>query len=371
MVLHICNDFPYTKVHRNLYQELDKIGYCQLIFHPLRNEVVKGENSILFENIKSQIVYSKKIKKYHRLLFEAKTRFLYKSLISQIEPEKIKVVCATTLFSDGILAYKLFMDYGIPYTVAVRNTDIHIFLKYRPDLISLGRRILNKASKVIFISQSNYENFFNHKLVSKTPYFKEKSEIINNGIDDFWLVNQKKRKINQVPREILFVGKFDKNKNILNLIKAFEELKKVHTEAKLNIVGAGGPNESKVFQLARKNPSIKIYGRVTSKKDLLKIFDSNHVFAMASHRETFGLVYIEALTQGLPILFTKKQGIDGTFQENIGVSVNPFSVKEIFNGLHYLLENFQKFEIPAVERKDFGWDSVALKYHIILDNIQA
>ena len=370
-ILHICNDFPYTQVHRNLYRELDKVGYCQIIFHPLRRDGIKSKNAIKFKNLNSRIIYSKKIKKYHQFIFEAKTKFLYSSLLKNINPIEIKVVVATTLFSDGVLAYKLFMNYGIPYTVAVRNTDIHIFLKYRPDLISLGRKILSNAIKVIFISKSNYENFFNHKLVKGNSYFKNKSEIINNGIDDFWLENQSISSRKQIPTEILFIGKFDSNKNILNLFKAFQKLKKVRENIKLNVVGSGGANESKVLQFAKKDSSIKVYGKVNSKKELMEIFQKSHVFAMASYRETFGLVYIEALTQGLPILFTKNQGVDGTFEENIGISVEPSSVKEIYEGLLSLLENFHRFEMPVISRRDFGWDHVARKYHKIFQNVQS
>lgn len=369
-ILHICNDFPYTKVHRNLYRELDIIGYGQIIFHPLRNEVEKDKNTFEFKNLNSRIIYSQKIKKYHRFVFEAKTKFLYSNLLKLVNPNEIKIVSATTLFSDGVLAYRLFKDYSIPYTVAVRNTDIHIFLKYRPDLIFLGREILRNASRVIFISRSNYRNFFNHKIIKGNTCFKSKSQIIHNGIDDFWLENQSIKRFKQKPNEILFIGKLDENKNILNLLKAFQKLKKVHENIKLNVVGAGGSNESKVLQFAKKDASIKVYGKVTSKKQLLEIFDKSHVFALASFRETFGLVYIEALTQGLPILFTKKQGVDGTFKENIGVSVEPSSVKEIYEGLLFLLENFDRFEMPLIIRRDFGWDQVAMKYHKIFQNIQ-
>lgn len=368
-ILHICNDFPYTKVHRNLYHELDKIGYCQIIFHPLRNDKVKDDNAVEFLNNKSQIIYSEKIKRYHQFIFEAKTRFLYSNLVNQINPNNIKIVSATTLFSDGVLAYKLFQIYGTPYTVAVRNTDIHIFLKYRPDLISLGRKILDNASKVIFISKSNYENFFNHKLLRKNQYIKEKSEIINNGIDNFWLENPATKQIKKSPTEILFVGKFDKNKNILNLIKAFQKLSNYHKEIKLNIVGGGGSNEEIVAKLAKKDPTIILYGKVTSKEDLLKIFRKSDVFAMASYRETFGLVYIEALTQGLPLLFSKNQGIDGTFNENFGLSVNPSSVKDIYEQLLSLMDNFNLFEIPEINRNNFSWEYVALKYHEIFESI--
>lgn len=36
---------------------------------------------------------------------------------------------------------------------------------------------------------------------------------------------------------------------------------------------------------------------------------------MPSHKETFGLVYAEAMSQGLPIIYTKNQGFDGQFPD--------------------------------------------------------
>lgn len=368
-ILHICNDFPYTQVHRNLYLELDKVSHCQLIFHPLRNDEVQGKNAIEFNNLNSRIIYSEKIKNIHRFIFEAKTKFLYSSLLRQIDPNAIDVVYATTLFSDGVLAYKLFQEYGIPYILAVRNTDIHIFLKYRPDLISLGRKILNNARKIIFISKSNYDNFYNHRLLKRNQHFKQKSEIINNGIDKFWLENKTPKPIKYSPPEILFIGKFDRNKNIINLIKVFQKLKESHKGIKLNIVGAGGSYESSVIQLANNDSSIKMFGKVTSKKELLQIFRRSHIFSMASYRETFGLVYIEALTQSLPLLYSKSQGIDGTFDENIGLSVNPYSLKDMYEGLLFLVENFNSFEMPEINYEDFGWEFVAKKYQKIFDSI--
>jgi len=361
-LLVICNDFSYTKVHSNLSRELDEKGVRQVIYHPLRNEGNIGVNGIEFKTLNSKIIYSGKLKKHHKFLFESKVKFLYKDLISKIDPESFTNIYATTLFSDGTLAYKLFRDYNIPYIVTIRNTDIHIFLKYRPDLKRLAIKILSNASKVIFISKSNYENFFNHRLIKGAQHFKQKVEVINNGIDDFWLENYYTKGFLHAATDILFIGKLDRNKNIINLIRGFQKLKKEQHTIRLNIVGSGGANDSKVRELAKEDPSIKLYGEINSKEKLLQIFRKNHFFAMVSHRETFGLVYIEALSQGLPLLFSKDQGIDGTFNEKIGVAVDSNSVNGIYEGLRFLTKNVNQFQQPLIGRENFSWENVANKY---------
>ena len=50
----------------------------------------------------------------------------------------------------------------------------------------------------------------------------------------------------------------------------------------------------------------------------------NDLFIMPSLNETFGLVFIEALTQNLPIIYTIHEGVYGYFEDNkYGVAVNP------------------------------------------------
>ena len=53
------------------------------------------------------------------------------------------------------------------------------------------------------------------------------------------------------------------------------------------------------------------YGEITDKKTLKNLYRENDMFVMPSKNETFGLVYIEALLQGLPILYAKNEGIEG------------------------------------------------------------
>lgn len=369
-VLHICNDFLWTKVHRNLYFNLDQLRVSQKIFTPLRGTSNKGNNTINFNVEDSKILYSSLLNNYHRFFFKYKIKKIFRDLEFFNEIENVDIVHATTLFSDGALAYEIFKKYKKPYVIAIRNTDINVFLKYRPDLIFLAHKILKNAQKIVFVSQSNYLQFYKNRLIKlNSSEYINKTVIINNGIDQFWLNNINKKK-NKNPKEILFIGRFDNNKNVLAIIKSFLELNKNDNKLKLKLVGGLGNNQKEVEDIISRNKEkIKYFGVISSLEELLEIYRESDIFAMVSHHETFGLVYIEALSQGLPILYTKNQGIDCTFVENIGVGVNSRSEVEIYSGLKYILDNYNNFEINEINFEKFNWQQIALKYLEIYNTI--
>jgi glycosyltransferase involved in cell wall biosynthesis len=369
-VLHICNDYLWTKVHRNLYFNLDQLEISQKVFTPLRGSSNKENNTINFKVENSKFLYSSLLKKHHRFFFRCKIKKMFEDIELTNEINNIDLVHATTLFSDGALAYKIFKKYKKPYVVSIRNTDINIFLKYRPDLIFLAHKILNNAKKIIFISQSNHNQFYENRLIKlNCSGYKNKTIIINNGIDQFWLDNINK-KGNKIPQEILFIGRFDNNKNVLAIIKSFLELNKKDDKLKLNLVGGLGENQKEVEDIISKNKDkIRYFGVVTSMDELLGIYRESDIFAMVSHYETFGLVYIEALTQGLPILYTKNQGIDGAFEENVGIGVDSKSEDDIYRGLKYIIDNFDNFQINKIDFGKFHWQYITLKYIEIYNSI--
>lgn len=86
------------------------------------------------------------------------------------------------------------------------------------------------------------------------------------------------------------------------------------------------------------------------------------VFAMPSIYETFGLVYLEALSQNLPIIYTKEQGVDGMFDDTIGIGVNPLSIEEIKKAIKIILQENSKYGNLNVHFEDFKWREIASKY---------
>ena len=112
------------------------------------------------------------------------------------------------------------------------------------------------------------------------------------------------------------------------------------------------------------------HGRIFDKDILQKLYKDNSLFAMPSIHETFGLVYVEALSQGLSVLYTKNEGIDGLFEETVGESVNPNSTESIREALRKLLTHPEEYQTLPEERfQTFQWESIARTYQNIYQDI--
>lgn len=364
-ILHICNDYSWTRVHKNLYAALDREGLRQSVFHPLRHPSFKGSNAIPFDVGGSGIVYSEQLKKVHRYFFGQKINFLYRDLERKVLLQDVDVVHATTLFSDGAVALRLKQRYDIPYVVAIRGTDINLFLKYMVYLHALGREILLNASQVIFISEAIRKNLLAHKaLRTVRDAVLAKSLVLNNGIDDFWVDNPAGKKMDEKPTRIVYVGNYSPNKNVPRLIDAFLDLSKRYPGLKLNLVGEGGADEQKIRSKAAQHAdAIRFLGPIFDKEQLREVYAQNDIFAMVSKSETFGLVYVEALSQGLPVLYTRGQGIDGFFTtQKVGEAAYATSVADIRKGLEELISNYHSYDRIHPMLGIFRWRTIAGKY---------
>src|SRR5699024_6672924 len=147
-------------------------------------------------------------------------------------------------------------------------------------------------------------------------YIQSISKVIPNGVDKFWLLNMNNKNIDYKNNSIniVYVGSIDKNKNIIATIKAIDILITKGYDIRFDIIG-NGKYIKKIRKLIDNNRKyIKLHG-YKSKEDILSIYRKSDIFVMPSKHETFGLVYVEALTQGIPIIYTKKQGFDGFFED--------------------------------------------------------
>nr|WP_307876460.1 glycosyltransferase family 4 protein [Parapedobacter lycopersici] len=319
------------------------------------------KNDFSFKTEKSSIIYSGLLRTYHRLLFNTKINFLFRSLIDQIEVKGIGLSHATTLLSDGALAYKIFKKYDIPYIVTVRSTDVDVFLKFRPDLLLLALKVVKNAHQIIFISKAIEKKFLSHYFLRCfSSLVRSKSCTIYNGVNRIWLDNNLPKR-DLMPNKVLYVGTFIKRKRLQELIAAIIQLRELFPKIRLCVVGGRGRMERKIMQLIQKNDFIEYKGLVENTDDLIQIFRENHIFAMPSYNETFGLVYIEALSQGLPILMGKGEAIDGIL-ENVGETVNPHSVMSIKEGLMTIISNYPNYEINFNDIQQFNWEKISKSY---------
>jgi len=118
-----------------------------------------------------------------------------------------------------------------------------------------------------------------------------KSQYIPNGVNISLIQSVKpKRKF-----DVLFVGRLIKEKNVDLVISSVKD------KFKLGIIGKG-PEEERLMNLAQKYSNIAFLGDVKDQKEVYSYMKGAKVFAFPSEREGFGIVVLEALVCGTPVL---------------------------------------------------------------------
>jgi len=121
----------------------------------------------------------------------------------------------------------------------------------------------------------------------------------------------KDKKIN-----ILFVGRLDKRKGIEYLLKAFSRLSQLQLNIRLIIVG-DGPQRQKVRDYVREEElkNVVFTGSVT-RRDLPFHYATGDIFCSpATHGESFGVVLLEAMAAGLPVVAFDNSGYRNLFPD--------------------------------------------------------
>lgn len=370
MILHLTNDYSGSKVYMNLIKSIDNLGVDQYIYVPLRSNNLIDRNKIDFDSNKSYINYSPILSTYTRLNYKAKIKRILLDIESKVSIKEINVIHAHTWFSDGGVAYELHKKTGIPYIVTIRNTDLNLFFKYMIHLRVYGMEIIKAASKLIFISAVYKERFMNIKYIQSKyrTVLNNKCELIPNGIDEFWIDNSfKKDRVLNEKVKLLYVGNFSKNKNVLRLIQAVKLLNKSNDRFQLTIVGKNGRQEKAILRMIKGKKSFNYLGEIQSKKILLNLFRESNIFAMPSHSETFGLVYVEALSQDIPIIYTMNEGIDGYYNHlQIGEGVKSKNVLSISQGIRTICDNYKLYTFDnQIILQNHKWNEIAKIYRDI------
>ena len=365
-LLHINSYYISGGFYYFLFEKLISIGYDIKVFVPaVKGRILEHKNSAEYIDISNDFL------RIDRFFFYKKHKKIYHDLLEKYtNVNKYDIVHAHTLFSNGYIAYKLKKDYAIPYIVAVRGTDVTFFFQKMFYLKKLGIQILEEASKIIFISPAHKKTVFELYLSeSQRAIIEKKTVVIPNGIDSFWLKN----KANGIKQKhdtlrLIYVGEINDNKNVVLKCEAIQRL--VHEGMKISYSIVGKISNQKIYNKICKFRFVEYLGEM-SKERLIDVYRTNDIFIMVSKSETFGLVYAEALTQGLPLIYSKGQGFDGFFNEGyVGYSAVSIDKNSISKAIRKVAEEYDRLALNCVEASSqFSWDEISRTYDQIYENI--
>lgn len=305
--------------------------------------------------------------KWDRLVFPLKQWKMLRGALKRYAPGDFDVIHAHSLLTNGGIAYSLHRRFGIPYIVAVRDTDVNVLLKRMPYLRPLARRILKHASKVIFLSSSYRDRALAPYITGEElKAVMDKSAVVPNGIDALWLKDQPAPREAANPEEanLLFVGQLVPRKNLPAAIRTAEALAARGRKVKLPVVGQ--PLDEKVVEAAKACPLVELLPP-RPMAELMPLYRAADAFLLPSGRETFGLVYAEAISQGLPVLYTRGQGFDGQFPDGeVGFAIDPADPETIADRIEAILADRPRFSRAALAGSaKFDWDGITETYAAI------
>ncbi|WP_068607179.1 glycosyltransferase [Paenibacillus swuensis] len=301
----------------------------------------------------------------------------YLKLFAKLQKEADIVNLHLPMIESGILSmltekHKLYITY---------QCDIHLTKSTLNQLITKvmdksSSVALNRANKVIISSSDYAENSrflpkFAEKLIEIQPTSPTYEKLLNHHDN----INKSKEKL-----RIGFCGRIVEEKGIDVLLRAAPKLKEVFPNLEIEIVGdyksvAGGSVYTELkANIGWDESYVHFTGRL-SDSEILNFYRSIDIFVLPSINslEAFGMVQIEAMLAGVPVVATNLPGVrEIVGNTKMGEIVEPKDVNDLTNKIITVLQNKNQYVKPTSYINSlYGVESAKNKYiQMFKDNNQ-
>lgn len=221
-------------------------------------------------------------------------------------------------------------------------------------------RIISPKTIILYTSHNRYNDFLSKLLwadhiisVSKSTSldsfrnkFKSKITRINHGIE----INNSPPIKTSFDYRIGFVGRFEEVKGIKYLLEAFEKLSRINPKFRLVLVGSGSLQKLIEDHLTHSGIKhlVEIRNNLHNKRDIYSLVDL--LVLPAIQLEGFGLVLIEAINYGIPVIGSKIGGIPEIIINNeTGLIINPADSEAIVKAV-LTISNDDKLRKNLIEK---------------------
>lgn len=275
----------------------------------------------------------------------------YKFLIEEIfKKENIDIIHSHLSYPAGFLGTLIQKRKGIP-NILTEHSTIRLYNRSFIHKLCV-RHALRNASGVISVSNS-----LKNEII---PIRKKSVNVIPNIVDTglYEISGKKEGSI----LNIGFLGGLNNtNKGLDLLFKAVSMLE--NTMYKLHIGGDGkllDHFKKLAAEMTIENNCI-FYGEIARDK-ISQFYSQLDIFVLPSRYETFGIVLIEAIAAGVPVIATKCGGPEDIVTESTGVLIEKDNPEMLANAIRTMAENlasFNKETIRNYAREKFGEEAVA------------
>ena len=198
-------------------------------------------------------------------------------------------------------------------------------------------------------------------------FFPGNYRIIPNGIevDHFSAELPAIPELNDGKLNILFVGRMEKRKGLRYLLEAYSRLKWDFHDIRLLVVGPGNLDKDCYRILSERNLQDVVFVGSVPYQELPRYYGSAHICcAPATGRESFGIVLLEAMASGKPIVASRIDGYSKVLDHGEqGLLVPPKDSESLADALALLIRNpelrYQMAERGRKTVEQYHWEKVS------------
>ncbi|MBU5485487.1 glycosyltransferase [Clostridium sp. MSJ-11] len=314
----------------------------------------------IMDNI--EVFYPRYIEFPKGFLFHKSGKFMAKGIdriVNNIYKDfKFDIIHSHVALPDGYASMVINEKYNVPHIVTIHGQDFQNTINRNLECKKALFEVLNKVDKIITVS-SKLKN------IVKDEAFFHKIEVINNGIDKKYIA-EKVEELKGDEINLLSASNLKEAKGIQFNIKAISNLINKYPNIQYSIIG-DGEYKNKLLELVEElglKNNVGFLGKLDYDK-VIENMRSCHIFSLPSYKEGFGMVYIEAMAQGKPVIGIKGEGITDVIDNGVnGFLVERENVQELESVLELLIkDDLKRSNIGENAKetvlKNYTWDEVA------------
>lgn len=255
------------------------------------------------------------------------------------------IIHAHSLLCAGCLAHDLMKKKEIPYVVTEHSSAYGRGLVGQR-LARMAGRAVQGAARTFAVSRAMCQ-LLEHRFDGTDAHWQPMPNIVS---EQFLHVPLSKAEHKDgVEIVFLHVSMLDTKKAVDNLIRAFSQAFVGDERVRLKI-GGDGPGREKLEALAKElgaSQSIQFLGSLT-RQAVVREMAACDVFVLSSHHEPFGVVLIEALAVGKPVIATRSGGPESIVREQDGVLVPVNDVAGLGKAMSHMRKNHLDYSAPVI-----------------------
>lgn len=363
-ILIVANGYPSKRYPLNGIFELDqakalagighKVVYVAIDLRSIRRWRKWGVHHFIRDHLDVYLIdipIGRVPAKWLDAIGELALRFLYRRIRKE---HGCPDLLHAHFLGPGVISANLSQKEKLPLVITEHTSSMNVE-KLPMGVLIRAQKAYSQANCLVAVSNTLCKHL---KLATGFS-----ARCVHNIVDVEALLFKKRKIVDNTRFNFVSIGGLEYRKGFDILLKAFKKIHEKHDGAVLTVYGDGSQRADLENYLKRNNitASVKFMG-LMKREEIGRELYQNDVFVLASRLETFGVVYIEAMAAGLPVIATRCGGPEDFVTPETGILIPVEDVNALTDAMEYMMLSRNEYDSIAISnyaRTQFSPEKIA------------